>query len=143
MNKRMAKLACVVLVVVGLSGCYEAIGFDENEINIAETIKGEWFAYGKIYNEYTDEWIDKTYWFTFYEDGKTFKHSLGVYYIGTYYVVGDTLECYYESRNNANYWDNYYKIEMPDENTLILTTIGDGEMTHDETDGAFEYIRVV
>lgn len=134
MNKKIALIGVVVLLIfVGLSGC------NEEEVNIKEDITGEWYGIDKVWNEYKGEEQVVDYTFIFYDDEKTFKHNPGFYYMGEYYIVGDRLECYYPGGSATDPFQNYYKIEMPDKDTLILTTIGEGHLTHD---GKLEYTRV-
>lgn len=116
----------MVISVGFLSGCTE----QEGEIDIEENIKGEWMGtQGEM-----------VYSFVFYGDGKRYKHTFSMAYVmGDYYVVGDRLECYYEGGSNTSPFENYYRIEMPDEDTLILTTIGEGHLTHD---GRLEYMKL-
>ena len=74
-----------LLICIGLSGCTEIEGEIEGEIDIKESIKGQWGAYQS----------ETSYVFTFYDDG-TCKYSFGLYIMGKYYVVGDRLECHFE-----------------------------------------------
>lgn len=127
MKKQLVIIGIAVLLIcVGLSGCEELTG----EIDIEENIKGEWIGT-------QGETVLK---FIFYSDGKSYKHTFDIAYVmGDYYVVGDRLECYYEGGSHTNPFENYYRIEMPDKDTLILTTLGKGHLTHD---GRLEYMRL-
>ena len=125
MTKHLIAIGIAVLLIcVGLSGCTEI----EGEIDIKESIKGQWGAYQS----------ETSYVFTFYDDG-TCKYSFGLYIMGKYYVVGDRLECHFEDVALVGDFQNFYDIEMPDDDTLILTTKGSGELTHD---GRLEYSRL-
>lgn len=131
-------IACMMVSVSFLCGCNEQDNDndendnDENDntpevIDIKESIKGQWGAYQS----------ETSYVFTFYDDG-TCKYSFGLYIMGKYYVVGDRLECHFEDVALVGDFQNFYDIEMPDDDTLILTTKGSGELTHD---GRLEYSR--
>ena len=140
-------IALMVLSVGFLGGCNESTNYgnkghtneSENEqIDIEENIKGEWRVTKNEQNVY-GETIKQTYIFIFYSDGETYKHTVGFYHMGTYYIVVDRLECYYPGGEHLDSFQNYYNIEMPDKDTLILTTIGEGTLTHE---GRLEYTRV-
>jgi len=130
MKKTIILLIALMVISIGvLSGCNEQRVQGE-DIDIEENIKGEWIATRG----------ETIYSFIFYNDGKTFRHGVGAYFImGDYYIVGDRLEYYQEAEGYAPSFQNYYVIEMPDKDTLILTTIGEGTFTHD---GELEYTRM-
>ena len=145
MNKKIVLIIALLVVGVGfLSGCNEEEveeveegveegvegGVDEVEleVDIEENIKGQWSA----------PQSESTYGFTFYNDG-TCKLSFGAYIMGKYYIVGDKLEFHHEKQEYTPAFINYYDIEMPDKDTLILTARSYNKLSHD---GRLEFTRL-
>jgi len=130
MNKKLIAIGItLVFLIVGLSGCIEENKKEtEDNINAEENINGEWYAYQN----------ETVYSFTFYNDG-TCKYSFGLYIMGKYYIVGDKLEFHHEVESHTPAFQNYYKLEMPDKDTLILTTTRDDFLAHD---GRLEFSRL-
>ena len=123
-------MICVVILLlcVLFSGCVEDKKADNGQIDIEESIKGEWSAHLG----------ESTYSFTFYNDG-TCKYSFGYFIMGKYYIVGDKLECHFEDIEWVGNVQNFYDIEMPDKDTLILTTTRNDDLTFD---GRVEFSRL-
>lgn len=125
-KKAILLITSILICVILLSGCNALVG----GIDIEENIIGQWFAYQD----------GEAYGFTFYSDGRTCKHSaVGGYNMGEYLIVGDKLEFHHPEEEYISAFQNYYDIEMPDEDTLILTARGSGRFTFD---GTLEFTRL-
>jgi hypothetical protein len=127
MKKTFAVVCMLVLLAVLFAGCNDETS-TENEIDIDENIKGQWIATQG----------EATYGFTFYNDG-TCKFSFSMFIMGNYYIVGDRLEFHHPKEEYVGAFQNFYDIEMPDKDTLILTTTRDDMFAHE---GRLEFSRV-